>query len=153
MNLTAAEIIDPDRRYLFAATAVLPDVESVFWIYVSNAALGTLYHHGPLHTPLAALLISLILVAFHREETSKVFGCSFLGYLLSLAGDSIVEYGGVMWLYPVVLDHYTYPLIDSQSVTPVLFLAVAFSAALLLRRRKLPSGERGKGGRDILPDG
>jgi hypothetical protein len=83
--------LTPDPKWVLVgmAMAVLPDLD---------AFLPGIEHHGPMHTPLFAILICATLGgALGRTLPAVVCATGILSHLVL---DTIVSESGLMWLYP-----------------------------------------------------
>jgi hypothetical protein len=85
--------LTPEPKWVIVGTlmAILPDLD---------ALIPGIDHHGPMHTPLFALLICASLGGA-LSKRMPVIVCA-MGILSHLVLDTIVSESGLMWLYPQV---------------------------------------------------
>jgi hypothetical protein len=82
--------VEPRHLVLGLAMAVLPDLDGL--------PLPGLEHHGPLHTPLFALALALVVLVITRSRTVAII--SLLNLMVHLVLDTVGTGSPVMWLYP-----------------------------------------------------
>ena len=114
---------------------VLPDVENISDVF--GPSISSIIHHGPIHTLIGALFLSLLFAAFfERKEFKIVFILAFLAIVTHLILDSFIVLSGIMWLWPFSWQHYTLNLIWSNDIRPPIVFSILATIIYFINRNK-----------------
>ena len=130
----------------FLVGCVLPDVEKVYVLvgFISPRYEGLVQaFFGPTHTPIGALLLSIISTMAFRLNGEKSFASAFkalfLGAMLHLTLDSMIlleESKGIRLLWPITSTGYGISLFPIGDWRPAAATIIVCLIVALLRRRK-----------------
>ncbi len=128
-----------------AVGSVLPDLVKPFYLLKTYAGVDLVAFSLPLATPVGALLVALLASRFFpKNKRNTVFGFLSAGVVIHLVWDSLLHPygGGQVLLFPLSFQQFSWGVIWSDSILPLIFISIVAAMVLIIRYlpgRKYPS--------------